>query len=242
VYPKLIPLIYSIYKDVILENTINAILPFENLDKSLQTQIDNQAKQITFKKGDMPFLSNEITQYIYVVKTGKIKSYQMNLDTGREQTLYIYRDNTIFDTATLLDGENHDVCYEVLEDTNLIMFSIEFIRNLLYNFPEFSQKFYLYIAKQMRHLEEMLTDISLYSTSERLIKLIVQDFQPNNIFKFNILDGLSHGETANLIGTVRHIVERHLKELKNENIINIKNRKIQILETNKLLQKINFLA
>jgi len=225
-----------------MENTINAILPFEDLDTSLQTQINNQSKEITLKKGDMPFLSNELTQYVYVVKHGKIKSYQMNLDTGREQTLYIYRDNTIFDTATLLDGEIHDVCYEVLEDTKLIMFPIEFIRNLLHNVPEFSQKFYLYIAKQMRHLEEMLTDISLYSTSERLIKLIIQDFQPSNIFKFNILDGLSHVETANLIGTVRHVVERHLKELKNEKLIDIKNRQIQILEADTLLQKINFLT
>ena len=94
----------------------------------------------------------------------------------------------------------------------------------------------------MRYMEEMLTDISLYSTSERLIKLIVQDFNPNNLFRFNILEGLSHTETANLIGTVRHVVERHLKDLKNENMINIVNRKIQILDSEKLLNKINLLA
>jgi CRP-like cAMP-binding protein len=225
-----------------LDNTTHTILPFEDLDSSIQTQINNQSKEITLKKGDTPFLSNELSQYVYVVKKGKIKSYQINLESGREQTLYIYRDNTIFDTATLLDGEEHDVCYEVLEDTNLIMFPIEFIRHLLYSVPEFSQKFYLYIAKQMRYLEEMLTDISLYSTSERLIKLIIQDFQPSNIFKFNILDGLSHVESANLIGTVRHVVERHLKKLKTENIIDIKDRKIKILETNTLLNKINLLS
>ena len=223
-------------------NIVDLPLPFENLNLSLQNKIKAQAQVIRLKKGDAAYLADELRKNVYVVKEGKIKSYQLNIENGKEQTLYIYSDNHIFDTVTILDGDEHDVSYEVLEDTTLIAYPIEFIRNLLYSFPEFSQKFYLYIAKQMRYMEEMLTDISLYSTSERLIKLIVQDFNPNNLFRFNILDGLSHTETANLIGTVRHIVERHLKELKNENIINIVNRKIQILDSEKLLKKINLLT
>jgi len=93
----------------------------------------------------------------------------------------------------------------------------------------------------MRYLEETLTDISLYSTSERLIKLIVEDYNPSNIFRFKILDGLSHTDSANLIGTVRHVVERHLKDLKNNHIIDVVNRKIKILESEKLLERVNLL-
>ena len=215
--------------------------PFEDLDAPLQLQIDSASRETVLRKGEVPFLSGEILRYIYVVKKGKIKSYQLNIESGREQTLYIYREKTMFDTATLLDGEEHDIGYEVLEETTLRTFPMEFVRHLLYTSPEFSRKLHLYIAAQMHHLEEMLTDISLYSTSERLIKLIIQDFQPNNIFKFNILEGLSHVETANLLGTVRHIVERHLHDLKNEKIIDIKNKKIQILKANTLLNKINLL-
>ena len=217
-------------------------LPFENLEHSLQNKIKNQAKVITLKKGDAAYLADELKKNVYVVKKGKIKSYQLNIDTGKEQTLYIYRENHIFDTVIILDGEEHNVCYEVLEESTFLIYPIEFIRHLLQHYPEFSQKFYLYIAKQMRYMEEMFTDISLYSTAERLIKLIVQDFNPNNIFRFNILDGLSHTEVANLLGTVRHVVERHLKNLKNENMIDIVNRKIQILNTEKLLTKINLLT
>jgi len=220
----------------------NIPLPFQNLNNSLQEKIDHQAKVVTLKKGDSIFTSGELEKYVYIVQKGKIKSYQLNLDTGKEQTLYIYKENHIFDTVTLLDGEIHEVCYDVLEETKLIMFPINFIRDLLYNVPEFSRKFYLYIAQQMRYLEESLTDISLYSTSERLIKLIVEDYKPSNIFRFNILDGLSHTETANLIGTVRHVVERHLRDLRNENIIEVFNRKIRIIESEKLLKKINLLT
>ncbi len=225
-----------------MQQTTDIPLPFQHLEDNLQKKIDTQAQIVTLKKGDTTYLADKVNKYVYVVKEGKVKSYQLNLQKGKEQTLYIYSNNHIFDTITILDGEEHDVCYEVLEDTTLIMYPIEFVRNLLHNFPEFSQKFYLYIAKQMRYLEETITDISLYSTSERLIKLIVQDFTPNNIFRFNILEGLSHTETANLLGTVRHVVERHLRNLKKENMINVVDRRIQILNAEKLLKKINFLT
>ena len=225
-----------------MQQTTNLPLPFQHLEDNLQKKIDTQAQIVTLKKGDTTYLADKVNKYVYVVKEGKVKSYQLNLQKGKEQTLYIYSNNHIFDTITILDGEEHDVCYEVLENTTLIMYPIEFVRNLLHNFPEFSQKFYLYIAKQMRYLEETITDISLYSTSERLIKLIVQDFTPNNIFRFNILEGLSHTETANLLGTVRHVVERHLRNLKKENMINVVDRRIQILNAEKLLKKINFLT
>ncbi len=225
-----------------MKNIVDLPLPFENLEPSLQNRINTQAQIVTLNRGDDVYFADKLKDYVYVVKKGKIKSYQLNIENGKEQTLYIYSNNHIFDTVIILDGEDHDVCYEVLEESTLVMYPIEFIRNLLYHSPEFSRKFYLYMAQQMRYIEEMLTDVSLYPTAERVIKLILQDFKPSNIFRFNILEGLSHTETANLIGTVRNVLERHLKNLKNENMIDIVNRKIQVLDAEKLLKKVNLLA
>lgn len=216
-------------------------LPFYNLETRLQHAIDTTKQTLNVSKGSMIFDADTLQHYVYIIQKGKIKSYQMNLDSGKEQTLYIYTTHHIIDTVTVLDGECHEVCYEVLEDTQLMVFPMSFIRHLLESAPEFSRRFYLYIAKQMRYLEENLSDISLYSTSQRLIKLITQDYTPENIFRFNILDGLSNTETAKLLGTCRHVVERHLKELKNESLIEVVNRKIRVLEAEKLLQKINLL-
>jgi len=219
----------------------NITLPFQNLNHPIQTKIESQAKEVTLKKGDSLCISGELKKYLYIINKGKIKSYQLNLTSGKEQTIYIYKENHIIDTVILFDGEVHDVCYDALEETKLTRYPLEFIRNLLYTVPEFSRKFHQYIAQQMRYLEESLTNMSLYSTSERVTNLIVEDSNASNIFRFKILEGLSHTESANLIGTVRHVVERHLRELKNNHIIDIVNKKIKILETDKLLEnKKNF--
>jgi CRP-like cAMP-binding protein len=170
---------------------------------------------------------------------GKIKSYQLNLDNAKEQTLFVYREGDMFDTIILLDGQDHDVMYEVMEESEVLQMPIAYVRELISSNKAFNSKFFPYLARQMRQMEELSEDLSLYSTSERLIKLLIQNLDQNNRAKYNLLQGLSNTEIAKLIGTVRHVVERHLKALKEDGTIETKNRNVQILDVKKLLDKIN---
>jgi len=214
------------------------IEPFQTLNADVQQEISHFTKRVYFKKGETLFTQDELSRYFYVIQTGKIKNYQLNLDNAKEQTIFILRQGDMFDTITLLDGEAHDVMYEAMEDTAAFEMPIENVRYMIENNPEFNRKFFPYIAKQMRHMEEMVTDISLYSTEERLIKLLLQNLDPNNLMKYNLLHGLSNTEIAKLIGTVRHVVERHLKKLKKDGLLEGKSKTLQINNANKLLEKI----
>lgn len=149
------------------------------------------------------------------------------------------RAGDMMDTITLLDGEPHDVMYETMENTSMFEIPIEKVRELLISNPEFNKIFFPYIAKQMRHMEELATDISLYNTEERLVKLLLQNLDPNNSLKYKIVHGLSNTEIAKLIGTVRHVVERHLKKLKSDGLLEAKSRDLKILDAKSLLEKIN---
>ena len=215
------------------------LLPFSGLDEMTVTEISRHTKRILFKKGETLFTQGELMRYFYVVIRGKIKMYQLNLNNAKEQTIFILREGDMFDTITLLDGKEHDVMYEALEESEVLQMPIEFVRELISTNKEFNSKFFPYLAQQMRQMEELATDLSLYSTSERLIKLLLQNLDPNNIMKYNLIQGLSHTEIAKLIGTVRHVVERHLKALKEDGVIDVKNRKLQILDARKLLDRIN---
>ena len=214
------------------------IKPFEILDEGVLQEINHFTKRVHFKKGETLFSNGELSRYFYVIQTGKIKTYQLNLDNAKEQTIFIFRAGDMFDTITLLDGEAHDVMYEAMEDTIAFEMPIESIRYLIENNPEFNRKFFPYLAKQMRHMEELVTDISLYSTEERLIKLLLQNLDPTNLMKYNLLHGLSNTEIAKLIGTVRHVVERHLKKLKKEGLLEGKSKTLQINNAKALLEKI----
>ena len=212
--------------------------PFQILEPTVQTKINRYTQRLSFKKGETLFHADELSHYFYIVLHGKIKSYQLNLENGKEQTIFVFREGDMFDTIVLLDGQVHDVMYEALEASEVMQLPMEEVRELLRSNEAFNRMFFPYLAQQMRQMEELATDLSLYSTSERLIKLLLQNLDQSNRLKYKLIQGLSNTEIAKLIGTVRHVVERHLKALKEDGTIAIKNRNVQILDANKLLEKL----
>ena len=208
---------------------------FNKLDQSFEEQFLKYGKVVPFKKKETPFVDDRLHNYFYIVLKGKIKTFQLNFETGKEQTLSIYRHGDMFDTLILLDGHSHDVLYEVLEDVELLELPIEKVREWLRTNEQFNQHFFPYIASQMRQKENLASDLSLYSTSERLSKLLLQNINPKEKHYYQLLQNLSKTEIAKLLGTVRHVVERHLKELEADDVIENRRKNIYIKDIDKLL-------
>jgi len=209
---------------------------FKELDQSFEEQFLKHGQIISFKKKETPFLGDELSKHFYIVLKGKIKNFQMNFDNAKEQTLFVYRAGDMFDTLVLLDGKTHDVLYEVLETTEVLELPIEKVREWLRTNEQFNRHFFPYIASQMRHAEELASDLSLYSTSERLSKLLLQNMNPSDEHYYQLLQNLSKTEIAKLLGTVRNVVERHLKELEADNVIENQRKNIYVKDVKKLLE------
>jgi len=209
---------------------------FQGLQGSLKDEITKYGQVVRFEKRETVFESDDLLQWFYILMSGKVKVFQMNLATSREQTIFLLSRGDMFDTISLLDGKYHEVMNESLEAGEALRLPIEKVRQWIKEDPDFNHIFFPYIAKQMRQIEELATDISLYSTSQRLIKLILKEHKDSGR---SLLNGLSHTEMANLIGTVRHVIERLLKELKLKDIIDIKQRKITVKDLKDLQKKVN---
>jgi len=210
---------------------------FKELDQSFEEQFLQYGKIVSFKKKETPFLDAELSNFFYIVLSGKIKSFQMNLINAKEQTLFIYRAGDMFDTLVLLDGKPHDILYEVLENADVLKLPMEKVREWLRTNEQFNRHFFPYIASQMRHSEELASDLSLHTTSERLSKLLLQNMNPNDDHYYQLLQNLSKTEIAKLLGTVRNVVERHLKDLESDNVIKNERKNIYVKDVKKLLEQ-----
>ncbi len=211
---------------------------FSGLEEILLEEINSVAQLVTFQRGETLFYGNQLQRYFYIVTKGRVKAYQLNLHNAREQTIFIFSKGDMFDTITLLDDEPHDVMYEALEEGEVMQLPMEKVREWITIYPQFNRKFFPYLAAQMRHTEELATDLSLHTTSQRLVKLLLHQFSQKENNDFSLLDNLSHSEIAKLIGTVRHVVERHLHTLKEEGLIAQEEKKhLTITNYKKLLEK-----
>jgi len=220
-----------------MQTNSNQLELLANTNQTFEDEFYRYAKPFEYPKGESPFFADDLLKYFYIVVDGRIKTYQINFTTNKEQIIFVYKRGDMFDVISLLDNQPHEVIYEVLEDCKVLQLPIERVRYWLENDVTFNKKFFPYLAAQMRHTEELATDLALYDTKDRLINLLVDNLNPNKRFKHNLLHNLSNSEIAKLLGTVRHVVERTLKQLKADNLIETSRRNIKIKNFQALLDK-----
>ncbi len=204
----------------------------------LRREIEDAGRIVVFNKREDPFAFGATLEYFFFIFSGKLKVFEMSLANSKEQTLYLLGRGDMFDTVTLFDDEPHEVMTEILEPGEALRVPIDRVREWIYRYPVFGNALLKYVASQIRHVEELASDLTLLDTKERLIKLFVRNLERSERTGQNLLKNLSHAEIAKLIGTVRHVVDRHIKQLKEEGIIEAGRRKIALKNLEKLQEKL----
>ena len=207
---------------------------FNQIGEGLRHEIEESGRIVSFQRNETPFDYDEALDHFFIFLSGKIKFFHMNLESGKEQTVYLMGRGDMYDTVVLLDGKPHELMSEVLEAGEALRLPIGKVREWMYKYPIFGEIILKYVAAQVRHVEELAADLTLLDTRERLIKLIVENLERSKMRGQNMLDGLSHAEIAKLIGTVRHVVDRHIKQLKQEGILEAGRRKLALKSMEKL--------
>ncbi len=213
--------------------------PFEGIGEQLIEEINRTGRIREYPKGSPAMDPDDTLKNFYIILEGRIKVYRYNPQNNREQTLYLLGPKDMFDVLTVLDGKRHEVMTEAIDDTKVLELPIEKVRGWLEANPAFNRAFFPYMASQMRQVEELASDLSLYDTSTRLMKLILKNLDISKPVKhLGLLHNLPHEEIASMIGTVRHVVNRHLQQLKKEGILNIERKKLAVNNVKKLLEKV----
>lgn len=198
-------------------------------------------QHILYAKGSCAFDNIDTKENFYFIMDGKIKISQINADTGKEQVLYLLSRGDMFDVVTLLDNRMHEYISTVLEDSVVVEVPIENVRELIENDSEFQRFFFPYIAKQLRSMENLATDLSLYDVYHRLIRLFARFADKNNTEdSLKLIGNLSHEEIASMVGSVRKVVNRNLQKLKKEGVLELSRNKLKLKNLQKLLDKLPF--
>ena len=203
---------------------------------ALSTQRD-----LYFSRGEDPLSSVNTQKYFYFVISGKIKIYQIDLNSAKEQILYILTYGDMFDVVSLLDHQSSEYISEVLEDCHLIQVPLAEVEQMILEDAKFRQYFYSYLAKQLRSMEELALSLSFYDVYQRVIRLFTRFSQvENGKTTLKVIDNLKHDDIAAMVGSVRKVVNRTLQKLKKDEIIELSRKKIEIKNFQKLLEKLSF--
>ena len=214
----------------------------EVIQQELHEDITRFGRVTYIKKGETLMRPEECLEHFFVILEGRVKVSQINFETGKEQILYLLSKGDMYDVITLFDAKKHENISMALDDVKLLVFPIELFREWVETNPSFNRLFLPYVAKQLRDMENLASDLSLYDTTTRLIKLIARNIEKDKKGKqtLKLINNLSHEELASLIGTVRKVLNRNLQTLKKEGLIDIKRKELYIKDSQNILEHLPF--
>lgn len=180
---------------------------------------------------------NKSLSRFHFIISGRLKIYKIDPVTSREFTLFLLKQNDVFDILCLLDNGEHDVFYEALDEVSILSTPIDKMREWIRTYPEINRNLLPYLGTQIRIVEEYAANITLIDISTRLAKLILNHTNPTSK-KLELINDLTNEELANMIGSTRAVVNRHLQEFKNDGILKLGRKRMQLEDLQLLLAKI----
>ncbi|MGB5418862.1 Crp/Fnr family transcriptional regulator [Algibacter sp.] len=173
----------------------------------------------------------------HIILVGKIKVYNYNIENDRYFTLYILRANDMFDVLTLINGYTHNIYYESLNYSEVLCIPLNRMKEWLAENPIFIKSILDFTLHKMNYLEEYVKQIIIDDTPTRFAKLLIK-YHNKLTNKLEVINNLPHDELANLIGTTRAVLNRHIRTLKLSGIIKIKRKNIEICDMDRLIKLI----
>ena len=196
-------------------------------------------RNLIFKKGKLIFYEDGIPTGIFLIKTGKAKIYKTGV-YGKDQIFYIYKRGDLFGYHALLANEKYEDSCEALEDCEILFINKKDFEHLLDRIKNLKLLFIQNMSHEFGILVNTITILAQKSLRERLaLYLLILNERYYNTKAGKAEINLSREDLANIIGTARESLGRLLKEFRDDKLITINKRTIEIIDFDKLTNLAN---
>ena len=212
---------------------------FSELADATIIDIVSRCRRETWKRRrQLPM--EETWKRFHILLSGRVRLSRSNPENGRMITLFLLGPGDPFCIFSLLDGEPHDVMLETLDDVTLLSLSMEEARRWLDEHPEFNRNLLPYIGEQMCSLAGLASDLALHDTETRLARLLLRHVDSGDQAQHvtpRLINDLSHESLAEMIGSVRVVVNRQLQHWKQEGIVDAHRGHLEIDALQELVKR-----
>ena len=212
---------------------------FSELETCAIEEILSHCRRETWKRRrQLPM--EETWRRFHILLSGRVRLSRSNPESGRMITLFLLGPGEPFCIFSLLDGKPHDVMLETLDDVTLLSLPMEEARQWLVEHPEFNRKLLPYLGEQMCSLAGLATDLALHDTETRLARLILRHVDApagEQHVTPRLINDLSHESLAEMIGSVRVVVNRQLQHWKQEGIVDAHRGHLEVEALQELVRR-----
>lgn len=183
-----------------------------------------------YKKNQPLFIESSFPRGVFCLNHGKVKVFTRG-DEGKEQIIHIAKEGEIIGFRAMFSGEPYKVSATTLEECNICFIGKEDFLNMIDTNATLRNGIMKELSKELGDRAVFITNMAQKSVRERLAfaLLILGDIYENEEIN------LTREDMANFVGTATETLIRLLKDFKEEGMIEIHTRKLEIIDKEKLM-------
>lgn len=203
---------------------------------------------MTVHRGGVIFTTGDVADGVYFLVKGKVKlsrsfdSTEPGRPAVRESLLRLLGPGSMFGELSALDGGHRSSTATAVVETTLAHLPMERLQALMVRRPEIATGFLKQLASRLRWADLVLSGLAVNDVGGRIAAtlLYLADAlgEPGN-GGIVVRHDLTQSELASMVGATRETVNRTLTDLATRGIIDNGIRRLTILDTERLRQRIN---
>lgn len=210
---------------------LNKYIKKHNIEKIFDDEVLKYAQLHFYEKEEYILESGETLEYYYLLVEGKIKIYYP-FENGKSMLLKFYKDfNTVGDIE-LFKGIPVLCNVDAVEDSYLLAIPSAILREKYFNNIKFLHHLVDSLSEKLYGTINNSSYNFVYPLINRLSSYLVEHLTDENYMILNS----SYLDIAQFLGTTYRHLNRTLKEMEAESIIKCDDKKIHILDLDKLRQ------
>ncbi|MEO5684850.1 MAG: response regulator [Chitinophagaceae bacterium] len=179
------------------------------------------------------YLEGRRPKFLFYLLKGKVKGFRTH-EYGKEYITDIYTEGDFLGYSSLIENTNYLENTIVLEDAEILQIPREDFLQMIYGDISVAYRFIRIITQNVKEKEERLLNLAYSSLRKRVGKALIDIHQKFNTGLDNKPLEISRDDIAHYIGTATESLIRTLSDFKAEKIVEIKDGKILITDTEKL--------
>ncbi len=208
------------------EEALRQVLFLKTASQEAITQLLSAGQVRHLGKGEQLFRELERCQGLFVVLAGAVKVYKLD-SRGRELTLSLEGPGASVAELPLFDGGNYPYSAEAAQvNTSLWFVPRDQFRAVMHAFPEITERALLALGIRLRQMVQIAEAQSLFTVRARLAAYLLEVMAGRKEFRLED----TNEAISSYLGTVREVVSRTLRTLKEAKVIALRGRWVTVLD------------
>lgn len=216
-----------------LAAALQATMFFQGLDEQVLCQFAEGAHWRAYEAGAVIFLEGDMAPGFYYVQQGWVKIVKMSPE-GREQILYFCGPGDLFGGMSVFANQPMPATAITLEPTGLWLLPRNVIQQHLAAEPTMALRVIEFMARRINELIALVTDLSLRSVTARLARLLLDEAEADLVQRQR---WATQSELAARLGAAPDVLNRALRTLVEEGLIDLSRQQIRLLDRQGLAAK-----